>query len=323
MAKLDIAERRRPQDGRISLSLEGQQIDVRVATIPSHDGETISLRLLGQERFDLARLEMPATMLAQVKDLLARPDGVILVTGPTGCGKSTTLYTFLSYLNLEERRIVTIEDPVENRLPGVVQIAVRPEVDLTFASGLRSILRGDPNVIMVGEIRDLETAEIAVRASLTGHLVFSTLHTNDSIGAVPRLTNMGVEPFLIASAVRALIAQRLVRRLCPHCKLPSHPNTALIEASRLPPPPTDATPCAPAPGGCEACDGTGYRGRIAIYELCLVDEKLSDLITAGAPPARLAGSARASGFRPMIEYGWQKVLAGETSLEEVLAVARA
>lgn len=323
MAKLDIAEKRRPQDGRISLSVRGQQLDIRVATIPSHDGETISLRLLGQERFDLARLDLPPAMLATIEQLLARPDGVILVTGPTGCGKSTTLYTFLSRLNLEQRRIVTIEDPVENRLPGVVQIAVRPEVDLTFASGLRSILRGDPNVIMVGEIRDLETAEIAVRASLTGHLVFSTLHTNDAIGAVPRLTNMGVEPFLIASAVRALMAQRLVRRLCPHCRQPTDPDPGLLAAHRLAPPAAGDTVHSARPGGCEACDGTGFHGRLAIYELCVIHPDLEELITASAPAPRIAEAARVHGFRPMIEYGWDKVRSGDTTLEEVLAVARA
>ncbi len=322
MAKLDIAEKRRPQDGRISLSVRGQQLDIRVATIPSHDGETISLRLLGQERFDLARLDLPPELLAQIEELLARPDGVILVTGPTGCGKSTTLYTFLSRLNLEQRRIVTIEDPVENRLPGVVQIAVRPEVDLTFASGLRSILRGDPNVIMVGEIRDLETAEIAVRASLTGHLVFSTLHTNDAIGAVPRLTNMGVEPFLIASAVRALMAQRLVRRLCLQCRQPASPDPGLLNAHRLPPPDPEDTIYSANPGGCETCDGTGFHGRLAIYELCVIHPDLEELITASAPASHLADAARRHGFRPMIEYGWDKVRSGDTTLEEVLAVAR-
>jgi type II secretory ATPase GspE/PulE/Tfp pilus assembly ATPase PilB-like protein len=220
MAKLDIAERRLPQDGRINLQIGSQFIDVRVATIPSVEGESISLRLLGQEKFTLDRLRLEADMRREVEALLKKPNGIILITGPTGSGKSTSLYTFLSQLNTEHRRIVTIEDPVEHKLPGVVQIAVRPEIELTFAVGLRSILRGDPNVVMVGEMRDKDTAEIAIRAALTGHLVFSTLHTNDAIGGVTRLIDMGIEPFLVASSVRAFFAQRLVRVLCMECREP-------------------------------------------------------------------------------------------------------
>jgi general secretion pathway protein E len=204
MSKLDIAEKRLPQDGRIHLKAEGQSIDVRVACIPSVEGESMSLRLLGQERFTLDRLGLNEAHRKTIELLLAKPNGIVLVTGPTGSGKSTTLYTFLSQLNSVHRRIVTIEDPVENKLPGIVQIPVKNEIGLTFASGLRSILRGDPNVVMVGEIRDLETAEIAVRASLTGHLVFSTLHTNDAVGGITRLIEMGVKPFLVSSSVRAL-----------------------------------------------------------------------------------------------------------------------
>ena len=259
MAKLDIAEKRLPQDGRINLKLENQSIDVRVATIPSVEGESISLRLLGQERFT-HRAAGPHAGLPREDHACssAKPNGIVLVTGPTGSGKSTTLYTFLSALNNVQRRIVTIEDPVEHKLPGVVQIAVKPEINLTFANGLRSILRGDPNVVMIGEIRDLETAEIAVRASLTGHLVFSTLHTNDAIGGITRLVDMGVEPFLVASSVRAFLAQRLVRSLCPQCKQPAHYSKEQLTAcgfgegvgkshsSRRPP------PAAPP------CRGTGY-----------------------------------------------------------------
>ena len=220
MANLDIAERRLPQDGRINLQLDGQRIDVRVATIPSVNGESVSLRLLSRERYDFDTLGLDEHTMEKVKELLAMPNGIVLVTGPTGSGKSTTLYTFLGYLNTEDTRIVTIEDPVENKLDGLVQIAVKPEINLTFAAGLRSILRGDPNVIMVGEMRDLETTEIAIRGALTGHLVFSTLHTNDAVSGITRLIDMGVEPFLIATSVRAFIAQRLVRTLCPNCKLP-------------------------------------------------------------------------------------------------------
>src|ERR1700722_5256756 len=218
ICRLDIAERRLPQDGRINLELDAQPIDVRVATIPSVAGESISLRLLGRERFTFDRLGLDDASQSRVRQLLAMPHGIVLLTGPTGCGKSTTLYTFLASLNTKERRIVTIEDPVEYKLPGVIQIAVKPEIDLTFANGLRSILRGDPNVIMVGEMRDRETAEIAIRGALTGHLVFSTLHTNDAIGRITRLVDMGIEPFLVANAVRAFIAQRLVRVLCSNCK---------------------------------------------------------------------------------------------------------
>ena len=224
MAQLDIAERRLPQDGRINLELDGQAIDVRVATIPSVTGESISLRLLGQEKFTFDRLGLDKQLQLRIRQLLALPNGIVLVTGPTGCGKSTTLYTFLASLNTKERRIVTVEDPVEYKLSGVIQIAVKPEINLTFATGLRSILRGDPNVIMVGEMRDRETAEIAIRGALTGHLVFSTLHTNDAIGGITRLVDMGIERFLVANSVRAFIAQRLVRVLCSYVAN-DRPNT--------------------------------------------------------------------------------------------------
>ena len=219
MARLDIAERRLPQDGRINLQFEGQTIDVRVATVPTVEGESVSLRLLNQQKFNIDLLGMEPHVRRKIEALLHLPNGIILVTGPTGSGKSTSLYTFLSEVNLPERRIVTVEDPVENKLPGVMQIAVKSEIGLTFASALRSILRADPNIVMIGEIRDLETAEIAIRASLTGHLVFSTLHTNDALGGISRLVDMGVEPFLVSAAVRAFLAQRLVRRLCPNCKV--------------------------------------------------------------------------------------------------------
>jgi len=264
MSNLDIAERRIPQDGRINLEFGGQPIDVRVATIPSVTGETISLRLLGQERFDFARLGLDGVSEKRIRELLAMPNGIVLVTGPTGCGKSTSLYTFLSTLNTKERRIVTIEDPVEHKLPGVIQIAVRPEIELTFATALRSVLRGDPNVIMVGEMRDLETAEIAVRAALTGHLVFSTLHTNDSIGGITRLIDMGVEPFLIGSSVRAFIAQRLVRRLCPVCKAADSHSVDYLRQIGFP---SFEGMEIFGPKGCDACRLTGYQGRTALYEI--------------------------------------------------------
>jgi len=320
MANLDIAEKRIPQDGRISLELGGKPIDVRVATIPSVTGETISLRLLGQERFDFSRLGLDPHSETLIRGLLAMPNGIVLVTGPTGCGKSTSLYTFLSSLNTKERRIVTIEDPVEHKLSGVIQIAVRPEINLTFANALRSVLRGDPNVIMVGEMRDLETAEIAVRAALTGHLVFSTLHTNDSVGGITRLMDMGVEPFLIGSSVRAFIAQRLVRRLCPECKRPADFSADKLREIGFP---QGASPRIFAPQGCDACRQTGYRGRTALYEICAMTPNLEELVQHKASGKRLRAEAMAEGMLPLRDYGWQRVREGTTSIEEVLRVTAA
>ncbi len=320
MASLDIAERRIPQDGRIQLELGGQAIDVRVACIPSVTGETISLRLLGQEQFDFARLGLDRDSEAKILEFLAMPNGIVLVTGPTGCGKSTSLYTFLSSLNTKERRIVTIEDPVEHKLPGVIQIAVRPEIDLTFARALRSVLRGDPNVIMVGEMRDLETAEIAVRAALTGHLVFSTLHTNDSVGGITRLIDMGVEPFLIGSSVRAFIAQRLVRRLCPDCRVPEQHQVGNLKRIGFP---THREGTIYGPKGCEACRFTGYRGRTALYEICVLTQEMQELVQHKASGPALRELAMKQGMIPLRAYGWNRVLEGMTSVEEVLRVTAA
>jgi len=320
MANLDIAERRVPQDGRINLEFGGESIDVRVATIPSVTGETISLRLLGQERFDFARLGLDQQMENTVRDLLKNPNGIVLVTGPTGSGKSTSLYTFLSSLNTKERRIVTIEDPVEHKLPGVIQIAVKPEINLTFATALRSVLRGDPNVIMVGEMRDLETAEIAVRAALTGHLVFSTLHTNDSVGGIIRLLDMGVEPFLIGSSVRAFIAQRLVRRLCPDCRTADSHSAQYLQHIGFPKEWAGSTF---GPGGCDACRGTGYRGRTALYEICLMTPELQELVQQKASTSVLKQKAAEQGMVSLRNYGWKRVVEGVTSVEEVLRVTAA
>lgn len=319
MAHLDIAERRLPQDGRINLELGGQRYDVRVATIPSVNGESVSLRLLGRERLDLAGLGMDAELEARIRALLAMPNGIVLVTGPTGCGKSSTIYTFLRELNTEERRIVTIEDPVENKLDGVVQIAVKPEINLTFAAGLRSILRGDPNVIMVGEMRDLETAEIAIRGALTGHLVFSTLHTNDAIGGISRLLDMGIEPFLIASSVRAFLAQRLVRRLCPHCCQPAPLTQHLPQYLESIGFPVAQRAHILNPVGCRECRGSGYRGRMAIIELCIIAGDMQELITERASASAFRAKAAAQGMVTMRDYGWQRVIAGETTIEEVIA----
>lgn len=320
MSHLDIAEKRLPQDGRINLELEGRPIDVRVATIPSVAGESVSLRLLGQEAFDFTRLNLDAASTARIRSLLALPNGIILLTGPTGCGKSTSLYVFLSSLNTKERRIVTIEDPVEHKIPGVVQIAVKPEIQLTFAVGLRSILRGDPNVIMVGEMRDFETAEIAIRAALTGHLVFSTLHTNDAIGGITRLLDMGVEPFLLSSSVRAFIAQRLVRVLCPQCKTAAHHPEKYLRQIGFP---IEHSAAIRRHVGCDHCHGTGYKGRTAIYEICLVSSKLGDLITDRKPGSALKAVAIEEGMLPLRQYGWQKVVEGITTVEEVMRVTAA
>ena len=317
MSGLDIAERRRPQDGRIALEIAGQPIDVRVATIPCVYGENVSLRLLGQQRFDFSSLGLDPANEKRIRNLISAPNGIILVTGPTGCGKSTSLYTFLSSLNVKERRIVTIEDPVENKLDGVIQIAVKPEIDLTFATALRSILRGDPNVVMVGEMRDLETTEIAIRAALTGHLVFSTLHTNDAVGGITRLLDMGVEPFLVGSSVRAFIAQRLVRRLCPHCSQPGKYSPERLAEIGFP---IEWTDKIRRPVGCDKCRNSGYAGRTALFEICMMSTRLQELIQRRAPASELRDLAIREGMVPLRKDGWNRIAQGVTSIEEVLRV---
>lgn len=317
MARLDIAERRVPQDGRINLQFEGQTIDVRVATVPTVEGESVSLRLLNQEKFNIAKLGMEPFVQKKIEALLHLPNGIILITGPTGSGKSTSLYSFLSEVNDPERRIVTVEDPVENKLTGVMQIAVKSEIGLTFANALRSILRADPNIVMIGEIRDLETAEIAIRASLTGHLVFSTLHTNDAMGGISRLVDMGVEPFLVSAAVRAFLAQRLVRKLCTHCRVPrevSHVDRRNLGI------PDELQGTIYLPGGCDRCRGTGFSGRLAIYEVVLLTPAMQELVAHGAPAPKMRDQALRDGFVPMRTYGWHKVMKGLTTIEEVISV---
>jgi general secretion pathway protein E len=320
MAHLDIAERRIPQDGRISLEMNGQPIDVRVATIPTVSGESISLRLLARNRFDFSLLGLTPEAEKRIRELIAQPNGIILLTGPTGCGKSTSLYTFLSMLNTMERRIVTVEDPVEHKLPGVMQIAIKPEIDLTFAVALRSILRGDPNVIMVGEMRDFETTEIAIRAALTGHLVFSTLHTNDAIGGITRLIDMGVQPFLVSSSVRAFLAQRLVRVLCPACSKPAQHSPVFLKQVGFPIAYADHIKQAV---GCEHCRHTGYEGRAALFEICLVSPAIQELITQGKSADVLRARALQEGMVPLRQDGWNRVIAGATTLEEVVRVTAA
>lgn len=317
MARLDIAERRVPQDGRINLQFEGQTIDVRVATVPTVEGESVSLRLLNQEKFSLDKLGMEPFVRKRIESLLHLSNGIILITGPTGSGKSTSLYSFLTEVNHPDRRIVTVEDPVENKLPGVMQIAVKSEIGLTFATALRSILRADPNIVMIGEIRDLETAEIAIRASLTGHLVFSTLHTNDALGGLSRLIDMGVEPFLVAAAVRAFLAQRLVRKLCPHCKQPRELTAAQREEFGIP---LDIVGQAYRPVGCDRCRNTGFSGRLAIYEAALITPTIQEMVTHQAPAADIRAQALRDGYVPMRTYGWHKVMQGLTTVEEIISV---
>lgn len=316
MARLDIAEKRIPQDGRITVKLAGHAVDIRVSTIPSAHGERVVLRLLDQAagQLGLVQLNMPDKVREDFEMALRKPHGIILVTGPTGSGKTTSLYAGLSYMNNRSRNILTIEDPIEYLLPGIGQTQVNAKVDMTFARGLRAILRQDPDIVMVGEIRDRETAAIAVQASLTGHLVLSTLHTNTAIGAVTRLHDMGVEPFLLSSSLEALMAQRLVRLLCEHCKEP-HAAT-LSEAARLKIP-EGATVYRGV--GCDKCHHSGYRGRTGIYELIPVDDELRQLIHEGAGEQTMLAHARKSSLA-IDDDGRGKVLAGRTSVEEVLRV---
>jgi general secretion pathway protein E len=314
MARLDIAERRLPQDGRINLEMEGKRIDVRVATIPTVTGETVSLRLLSGGKYDFQGLGVDHDEEALLRELLESPNGIILVTGPTGSGKSTTLYTLLSCLNKPGTRIVTIEDPVENKMAGINQIAVRPEVGLTFAVGLRSVLRADPNVVMVGEMRDVETTETAIRAALTGHLVFSTLHTNDAISSITRLVDMGIEPFLVSASVRAFIAQRLVRRLCPHCKQIQEYSREELRRLGFE---SDRPQSFHGAVGCPSCRDTGYAGRMAIMEICRVTTAMQDLIAKRADEGDLRRQAVHEGMKLLRQNGMEKVRAGLTSVEEI------
>ncbi|MGE0798080.1 MAG: type II secretion system ATPase GspE [Lautropia sp.] len=306
MASLDIAEKRLPQDGRITLRIGGRPMDVRVSTLPTGHGERAVLRLLDKEagRLDLAKLGMSPQYLAAFDRLIAQPHGIVLVTGPTGSGKTTTLYAALSRLDSSTTNILTVEDPIEYDLDGIGQTQVNARIDMTFAKALRSILRQDPDVVMIGEIRDVETAQIAVQASLTGHLVLATLHTNDSVSAVTRLIDMGIEPFLLSSSLIGIVAQRLVRKLCPQCRQPD-PVTRGWRAV-----------------GCLACNKTGFQGRTGIYEMVSVDDELRGLIHNSAAEDELRAVARKNGFQSMREDGGRWVQAGVTSLDEVVRVTR-
>ncbi|WP_240002348.1 GspE/PulE family protein [Oleisolibacter albus] len=321
MAGLDVAERRLPQDGRLRLAVRGHDIDFRVATAPTIHGESVVLRILDRSglALELETLGFGPDLLPLYRGILDRPHGITLVTGPTGSGKTTTLYASLAVLNTPDRKILTVEDPVEYRLEGVNQIQVKQQIGLDFAATLRSFLRQDPDVIMVGEIRDLETAQVAVQAALTGHAILSTLHTNDAASAFTRLLDMGVEPFLIASTVNAALAQRLVRRLCPHCRQPA-------PAGWVPPLPPGLTQPAGArfwqPAGCPACHGEGFRGRLAVLELLPMDEAVARLVLARAEARDIRRAAQQAGMRAMLADGLAKAMAGETTLEEVLRVTQ-
>ena len=326
MARLNISERRLPQDGRINFKGAGTSLDIRVSTIPTIYAESVSLRLLNQkkEAYTMDRLGMNASEQAQIISVLDYPHGIILVTGPTGSGKSTSLNAFLRKINSTDLRIITIEDPIEYEVPGVNQMQVRPEIGLTFADALRHVLRQDPDVIMVGEIRDKDTAEIAIRASLTGHLVFSTLHTNDAPGAVTRLVDMGIEPFLVASAIELVIAQRLVRRLCQECSRPAPVNKiklreslAILGCNQAE---AELIETLKAPVGCDRCRGTGYRGRIGLFEIFRLNDEMHELVLKRESTRTLADSARRHGMRTLGQSGWEKVKAGYTTLDEVLRV---
>jgi general secretion pathway protein E len=325
MAKLNIAERRMPQDGRIRLAVRGNDIDFRISTMPTIHGESVVLRVLdrGNLKLDYTSLGFDERAIASIRDLLRRPHGIVLVTGPTGSGKTTTLYTGLSEISTPDKKILTIEDPVEYQLTGINQVQVKPQIGLTFASALRSFLRQDPDMMMVGEIRDLETAQIAVQAALTGHLILSTLHTNDAASAVTRLLDMGVEDFLLTSTLNGIVAQRLVRSICPHCRERYEASTEMIERLQIAPLITGSAAFLYRPVGCDVCDGTGYQGRAAIVEVLTVSEAIRQAILNHSEAGAIRGIAGREGMRTLHLDGMRKALAGETSAEEVLRATRA
>ena len=323
MSGMNIAEKRLPQDGRINVRIKGEEIDIRVSTVPTVYGESVSLRLLtrGKIFLSLDKLGFDPAEESRIREIIVKPHGIFLVTGPTGSGKSTSLYAFLSTINSVTKRIITIEEPVEYELKGINQIAVRADIGLTFAMGLRHILRQDPNVIMVGEIRDLETAEIAIRAALTGHLVFSTLHTNDAPSAFTRLIDMGIEPFLVASSVEAVLAQRLVRTICPKCMTEQKVERAYLQRIGFPENEIDTTKFRKG-AGCEDCRQLGYQGRMGIYELLFMDEDIRSLIMTRANSSVIAAKSMENGMRTLRNDGWKKVKAAKTTIEEVLRVTQ-
>lgn len=319
MAKLNIAERRLPQDGRIRLRVSGKEVDLRVSTIPTLYGESVVMRILDRTTalISLENLGFSPVTLHKYEDFITRPYGILLVTGPTGSGKTTTLYASINKINSQEKKIITIEDPIEYQLDGVNQIQVKPKIGLTFANGLRHIVRQDPDIVMVGEIRDLETADIAIHSALTGHLVFSTLHTNDAPGAVTRLLDMGIEGFLVSSSLIGVLAQRLVRIICPNCRFPISPPPEVLEQMNA----TEGTLIYQG-RGCEGCRSTGYRGRTGIFELMALTEDIRRLILEKASANIIKQKAIAQGMQTLRENGWQKVREGITTVEEVLRVTQ-
>jgi general secretion pathway protein E len=323
MSGLNIAERRLPQDGRLRLAVRGQEIDFRVATSPTIHGEAVVLRILDRSNLALEfdKLGFDEELLVRYRRVLAQPHGILLVTGPTGSGKTTTLYASLATLNTSERKILTIEDPIEYRLAGINQVQVKPQIGLDFAAALRSFLRQDPDVMMVGEIRDLETAQVAIQSALTGHMILSTLHTNTAASSVTRLLDMGVEPFLITSTLNAVLAQRLVRRLCPQCRTATVLSREAIASLGLDPATMDGMKFY-KPHGCDACSNTGFRGRIALFELLEMDEEISRLILVRAEAREVQRAAVDAGMRLMLADGIAKAQAGLTTVEEILRVTR-
>jgi general secretion pathway protein E len=315
MAKLNIAERRLPQDGRIKIKTLGREVDLRVSTLPTLYGESVVMRLLDRSAgdfYDLGRLGFDQHMFSRMEHFTSMPHGIFLVTGPTGSGKSTTLYSALKRINLSDKKIITIEDPVEYQMDGINQIHVNTQIGLTFASGLRHIVRQDPDVIMVGEIRDRETADIAIRSSLTGHFVYSTLHTNDAPSAISRLTDMGVENYLISSSLVAVLAQRLVRLICDRCKAPDGTRIA---------PDGETVPCFRG-RGCETCFGSGYTGRVGIFELMELNDEIRKQIMRGDDALSITAVARRNGMRSLREDGWLKISNGLTTPDEVMRVTQ-
>ena len=322
MAKLNIAERRLPQDGRIKVQMIGKELDLRVSTIPTMHGESVVIRLLDKENtvLDFVQLGFAGRHLEQFIDVLSMPHGIILITGPTGSGKSTTMYAALKQLNTPQRKIITVEDPVEYQMEGINQIQAKPQIGLTFASALRSIVRQDPDVIMIGEMRDLETARIAVQSALTGHLVLSTLHTNDAAGGVTRLLDMGLEEYLLTSTVNGILAQRLVRRLCQSCKVSSVATREVVRELRLERFTSEPDILLYKPVGCASCSGTGYRGRLAIIEFLPMTDPIRKLIMAHEEAGAIQKLAIAEGMQTLYENGLVKVVEGVTTLEEVMRV---
>jgi len=322
MAKLNIAERRLPQDGRIKIQMQGKEIDLRVSTTPTMYGESVVIRLLDKENvvFDFAALGFEAANEQQFINVLNKPHGIVLITGPTGSGKSTTLYTALSYLNTPEKKIITVEDPVEYQLNGVNQIQAKPKIGLTFSSALRSIVRQDPDVIMIGEMRDLETAKIAVQSALTGHLVLSTLHTNDAAGALARLLDMGLDDYLLTSTVNGILAQRLVRKLCLHCREPYQPLAEVVEEKGLTRFLKNGKITLYQAKGCKECGDIGYSGRLAIIEFLVMNDALRKMVMEHKESGLIQEEAIKGGMLSIYQDGLAKVVKGQTTLDEVLRV---